>query len=329
MFLPTMTDAEIQREARKDFFELSTKINIAADRFMRVHRNMLDNSTLTRNDNPLCLLTRTVEYKKWVTRKRNTWTSCFMFRNEVSADSIQIVCFLYTAVHRTNGVEYIFLNNLTSPVAERFTLHFTERYKERHLRPRGIDTGAMPVPLYFQVHNPDCIQGRYYKTTDLDIEEGKHKRFWIAPEGIYVTDCIEGMLTYITFMDKDDLSPLKKQVYEEEIVWDATLRILDEKRSMDERIKAAYSIAYNPEQARIFERFVKRNVIDEGDGEKQRLMKFVREKVAELDEGIRNTKIEMAQREKDLKRKHKLTAGLSGRLNEEDMDIPEYLKRMK
>ena len=35
MFTTTMNDAEIQREARKDFFELSTKVRIATERFNR------------------------------------------------------------------------------------------------------------------------------------------------------------------------------------------------------------------------------------------------------------------------------------------------------
>ena len=45
-----------------------------------------------------------------------------------------------------------------------------ERYKERHLKPRNIDTGGMPVPLYFQIHNTGSIMGRYYKASDIGIE---------------------------------------------------------------------------------------------------------------------------------------------------------------
>lgn len=98
-------------------------------------------------------------------------------------------------------------------------MHFIDRYKERHVVPHGINLGATPATLHFQIHNEESFIGTYYKPSDLDIAEGKHKKFWIVNEGIFVTDYIDGMLTYITFIDKDDLSPLKKQVYEEENVW--------------------------------------------------------------------------------------------------------------
>lgn len=207
-----------------------------------------------------------------------------------------MLCFLYTPIYRTNGTEYIFQGSLKNPVAERFTMHFIERYKERHLIPHNIDIGAIPVPLHFQIHNPDCILGRYYKTSDIDIAEGKHKRFWIAPEGIYVTDYIDGMLTYITFMDKDDLSPLKKQVYEEEIVWDLMLRVVNEKLSSEERTKAAFSISNNPDLGQIFERFAQRNVKDNADGEKQKLLSCVRKEMAIIKEIIDETKKRMGRR---------------------------------
>lgn len=201
MFTPTMSDAEIQQEARKDFFELSTKVQIAADRFMRINCDLINKSQFQYNNKPISLIKKTVENRKWKTRRHNTWTSCFRFRNEITGSDIKLQCFLYTSVYRINGTEYIFQGSLKNPVAERFTMHFIKRYKERHLIPREINIGAMPIPLYFQIHNPDCILGRYYKTSDIDIAEGKHKKFWIAPQGIYVTDYIDGMLTYITFKE--------------------------------------------------------------------------------------------------------------------------------
>lgn len=324
MFTTTMDDAEIQREARKDFFELSTKVRIATERFNRRHCDLINYSQLQLNDIPVSLISKSVESRKWRTRRNNTWTSHFRFKNEIAGRHIEIEYHLYTAVLRTGGTEYIFLNNLISPVVERFTMHFIERYKERHLKPHGIDTRSMPVPLHFKINNPDCIMGRYYKTTDIDIEEGTHKMFWIAPEGIYVTDYIEGMLTYITFMDKDDLSPLKKQVYEEEIVWDLMRCVVDKSRSEEERTRASFRLASTANLGRIFERFAKRNVADDDNGEKQKLLLRIRKEMAGQEAMFQEVKEQAQQREKEKLRKNRVTGALNTNSLIDEVEIKSY-----
>lgn len=80
MFTTTMNDAEIQREARKDFFELSTKVRIATERFNRRHCDLINYSQLQLNDIPVSLISKSVESRKWRTRRNNTWTSHFRFK---------------------------------------------------------------------------------------------------------------------------------------------------------------------------------------------------------------------------------------------------------
>lgn len=324
MFTSTMNDTEIQRESRKEFFELSTKVRIAAERFNRRHCDMINDSRLQQENAPASLISKSVEKHKWRTRRNNTWTSHFRFDNSIVGEYMETQCHLYTAVPRTGGTEYIFLDNLSSPITERFTMHFIERYKERHLKPRCIDTGTMPAPLYFKIKNPDCIMGRYYKTTDIDIEEGTHKRFWIAPEGIYVTDYIEGMLTYITFMDKDDLSPLKKQVYEEEIVWDLAHRITDKNLSDEERSRASFRLASTANFGQIFERFAKRNVADDENGKKQEMLLHIREVVAEQTAMIQEVKDSVQQQEKERLRKNRVTGTLNIQSLIDEVEIKDY-----
>lgn len=324
MFTSTMTDAEIQKEARKDFFELSTKVRIAADRYMRKQCDLINNSPLEFNNRPVSLIKKSVENQKWKTRRNNIWTSSFRFKNTMAGVGAEINCYLYTHINRTYGTEYIFLPSLDEPIAERFTMHFIERYKERHLRPHNIDLGAMPAPLYFQIHNPDCILGKYYKTTDLDIAESKHKRFWIAPEGIYVTDYIEGMLTYITFMDKDDLSPLKQQVYEEEIVWNLIVRAADVTLSEAERTKAVFGIASSPDLGGIFERFANRNIKHEGDEEKREFLANIREQMTLIKKAIDEKKSTWGQKEKLSNRKDAITGAFDIRNIVDDEFIKRY-----
>lgn len=290
MFISTMSDAEIQQEARRDFFELSTPVQIALDRFRRANSDLISSSYMHYNDTPINLIKKSAQSRKWKTRRHNTWTSYFRFLKESAIADSDIQWYLYTLIHRANGREYIFQSNLKKPVAERFTMHFIERYKERHLKANNIEIGAMPVPLYFLTHNPNCFMGKYYKNSDIDIDEGKHKKFWIAPEGIYVTDYIDGLFTYITFMDKDDLSLLKKQVYEEEIVWNLMFSIVDIKLSPEERTKAAFRLSNNPDFGLIFERFLNRNIKDEADGEKQKLLLCARDQIIEIKEIIDDAK---------------------------------------
>lgn len=290
MFIPTMSDAEIQQEARRDFFELSTPVQIALDRFRRANSDLISSSYMHYNDTPINLIKKSAQSRKWKTRRHNTWTSYFRFLKESAIVDSDIQWYLYTLIHRANGTEYIFQSNLKKPVAERFTMHFIERYKERHLKAHNIEIGAMPVPLYFLTHNTNCFMGKYYKNSDIDIDEGKHKKFWIAPEGIYVTDYIDGLFTYITFMDKDDLSPLKKQVYEEEVVWDLLLRAVSDTLSPKESTKATYKLMRSANLGPVFERFLNRNVKDEADGEKQKLISYVREQMIEVNEIIDDTK---------------------------------------
>lgn len=178
-----MTDVEIQHEAKKDFFELGTKIKMAFDNFCRKHCDLKNNSQFFFNDRPVSLINKNVEMRTWRTRRNNTWTARFSFNN-LGLDEAEMLCFVYTPVRRERGTEYIFLDGMSGFMAERFTLHFIERYRERHLQPHGIDVGTMPTPLYFQLHNSNCILGRYYKTTDIGVEESQYKKFWIAPEGI-------------------------------------------------------------------------------------------------------------------------------------------------
>ena len=323
MFTCTMTNTEIQQEARKDFFELSTKIRMAIERFSHRNCDLLNNSILECNDKKISLITKTAENRKWRTRRNNTWTTHLRFSNSIIGQKCDVQYFIYTSLYRSSGTEYIFLSDLDTPMAERFTLHFIERYKERYLKPRNIDTAAMPAPLYFQLHNTDYIRGRSYKPSDIDIEEGAHKNFWIAPEGIYVTDFIDGMLTYITFMDKDDLSPLKQQVYEEEVVWDLLNRWVNKKLCDTERTKAALAIANNPDVGRIFERFAKRNIAD-NDADKEKTLQNIREQMKKVSKCIQETKEQIKQQEKELLRKNKATGSLITDSLVDDLDIKEY-----
>ena len=129
-----MTDAEILEEARKDFFELSGKVRMALERFANRHYRMAVNNGLCINDVARGLIPRTVEQRQWPTRRRNVWRTYFCFDN-LPGGGARRVCqyFIYIPLYRETGTEYLFFHGCDKFFVERFTLHFVERYKERHL----------------------------------------------------------------------------------------------------------------------------------------------------------------------------------------------------
>jgi len=139
-----------------------------------------------------------------------------------------------------------------------------------------------------------------------------------------VTDYIEGMLTYITFMDKDDLSPLKKQVYEEEIVWDLMHRIVDKNLSEEECSRAAFSLTSTANFGEIFERFAKRNVADDGDGEKQKMLLRIKKTMIEQTAMIQEAKASVQQQQKEILRKNRVTGTLNAKSLASEVEIKEY-----
>lgn len=73
---------------------------------------------------------------------------------------------------------------------------------------------------------------------------------------------------------------------------------------MDERTKAIFSISNNPDLGRIFERFAKRNIQNETDGEKQKILSHAREQMAVIKNIIDDTKKIAEQKEKIRNRKN-------------------------
>lgn len=320
-----MTNNEIRQEAKKDFLELSGKIRMALERFNKSNCNRAINSGLTINDVPRSLIAHIVEQRKWVTRRHNTWYTYFRFDNLPGGEGLMnSQYFIYTPVYRETGIEYIFLNNLNHLFVERFTLHFTDRYKERHLTPRGIDTKGLPVPLHFNLHNSDSFPGKYYKNSDVGVEEGGNHRFWIATEGIVVTDYIDDMLTYLTFMDRDDLSPLKAQVYEEEKVWHYMKIATDNSYDEDSRTHAITSLAAMPDFGDIMQRFAQRNLEDKGDGSKQATIENMRQVWENLKRRMPECRKTGERNNSEIMRLNRTTDSLFLNSLRETLDIKSY-----
>lgn len=206
MFTPSMTEEEIQQAAYKDYLEIRTRVQIAFERFgqsMRIsgkHKRAIHSLS---ESHTLC------------TRAKNTWNVNFRYTGYTPDGQINIVCYLYIPLRRENGVDYLFMNDPKCFKVERVSSHFLQRYKERYLDPAGIDLKGVHPAIYFMQNNEDRRQA-YYLPKNWTDEELAEKCFLVSRQGLSLIKLRGKTLTYITFLDQENLSRYKAQVCEEE-----------------------------------------------------------------------------------------------------------------
>lgn len=201
-----MTEEEVQQAAYKDYLEIRTRVQIAFERFaqsMRIsakHKRAIHSLS---ESHTLC------------TRARNTWNVNFRYTGYTPDGKITIVCYLYIPLRRANGVDYLFMNDLKTFKVERMSSHFLQRYKERYLDPAGIDLKGVHPAIYFMQNNEDRRQA-YYLPKNWTEEELAEKCFLVSGQGLSLIKLRGKVITYITFLDQENLSRYKAQVCEEE-----------------------------------------------------------------------------------------------------------------
>ena len=201
-----MTEEEIQQAAYKDYLEIRTRVQIAFERFgqsMRIsgkHKRAIHSLS---ESHTLC------------TRAKNTWNVNFRYTGYTPDGQINIVCYLYIPLRRENGVDYLFMNDPKCFKVERVSSHFLQRYKERYLDPAGIDLKGVHPAIYFMQNNEDRRQA-YYLPKNWTDEELAEKCFLVSRQGLSLIKLRGKTLTYITFLDQENLSRYKAQVCEEE-----------------------------------------------------------------------------------------------------------------
>lgn len=201
-----MTDEELQQTAYRDYLEIRTRVQIAFERFVQSMRITAKQKRAIHSLN---------ENHTLCTRARNTWNVNFRYTGYTPDGRIYAVCFLYIPLRRENGVDYLFMNDLNIFKLERISPHFVQRYKERYLDPSGIDLKGVHPAIYYQLTNEDRRQTLYLPKnwTKEDLAE---KCFLVSEQGLSLLKVHGKVLTYVTFMDQENLSRYKAQVYEEE-----------------------------------------------------------------------------------------------------------------
>lgn len=209
MFTPYMTEDEIQAIAYRDFLEIRMKVKIAFEQFIQ---------NLKLKQGQRRAIHSLIENKTVRTKSRNVWKVSFMNTGYSPGGLFFNICFLYIPLYRGNEVDYLFMNDLNTFKLERISPHFLQRYKERYTEYNHVNLLGLHPALYYMLNNEDRTQ-TYYLPEKWTEEELKEKCFLVSKQGLSLIKVHDKMLTYITFLDQENLSRYKSMVYEEEMVW--------------------------------------------------------------------------------------------------------------
>lgn len=291
MFTQYMTDEEIQTEARRDFWELQSKIEEEHSRFKRPHIESY------KNNRHIHLLNNIVQTKTYITRSNNTWTTWHYSWKISKNGQYPTMTITYCKIPLNNGSIYLVFRNHKRLHLEKFTYHFLRRYNERYLFPRNLKPADnMPLPIYFILNNMYTTNFSHYHFRYLaDKSKNKYpnienKKLALSDQGISI---IEGSdlnkyKVYLTFLDAENLTCFQKNIYEEERFWR-----LYYKYSMTDDQMEAYSLATQicnePNALKYAEGYLRR-VSDRIDF--QKVFKLVKKNILELPE-----KLELGKKE--------------------------------
>lgn len=211
MFTSSMSDEELLAAAYQDYLEIYMKIKIAFEAF---GHNLKLKAGQRRSIHSI------IETKTVRTKARNTWNVCFINDKYIMEKDgrYYVEYYIYLPLHRGDKVDFLFMFILPDFKLERLSAHFLQRYKERYLDCNQVNLRGMHPALYYMHKNQDRTQAIYtpYDWTEEDLKE---KCFVISSQGLSVVKVAGKMAVSITFLDQENLSRYKAQVYEEESLW--------------------------------------------------------------------------------------------------------------
>lgn len=260
MITPSMTDEELRAAAYQDFLEIRMRVKIALEQFAH---NLKLRSGQRRAIHSL------METKTIRTKARNTWSVCFVNGGYCpkTDGNLFVDYFVYFPLHRGEHVDFLFMTILPDFYIQRISSHFLQRYKERYLDCNQVNLLGMHPALYYMYKNEDRTEV-YYRPTNWTEEELKEKTILISAQGLSVVKFIDKMVVYITFLDQENLSRYKAQVYEEESYWKDFLKFKEAEK--DAKLwQALYKKMYaDPDKAKkYFAKFIQKTPMNEKDSD--------------------------------------------------------------
>lgn len=248
MITPYMTDEELKDAAHRDFLEMRVKVKIAFEQFV---------SNLRLGDGQYRVIHSVIQNKTITTKSKNTWNVIFINFGYNPREQIIAGYLVYTPLYREGAVDYLFINNTDQFVLEKLSAHFLQRYKERYLEYNGINLRGQHPALYYMINNQDKTL-TYYLPEHWTEQEMKEKRFMLSQQGLSLVRFSKNMITYITFLDQENLSRYKAMVYEEEALMKDMTRI-NNKLTFDNKQALFKKLCADPSKTKaILARYIRR-----------------------------------------------------------------------
>lgn len=249
MFTPHMTDRELMEAAHRDFLEMIVKIRIAFEQFI---------SPLRLGKGQYRVIHSLIETKTITTKSKNTWNVVFFSSGYTPRDEFYAGYIIYIPLYREGAVDYLFMNSTDKFVLEKLTAHFLQRYKERYLEYNGINLRGQHPALYYIMNNEDKTL-TYYLPEHWTEQEMKEKRFMISQQGLSLVKFSKNMITYVTFLDQENLSRYKAMVYEEEALMKDMTRLNNKKLTFENKQALFKKICADPLKMKaILARYIRR-----------------------------------------------------------------------
>lgn len=254
MFTHTMTRKEIYEEAKHDYYELKSRFDIETEIFFRQYGSSI-------NKYQQRILGSLSKQRVFRSSRHNSWTMQ-MYVHGYSKNTIKASTTAYTPLQRSDGsVEYLFISLKDTFFVELITIHFIQRYKERYLEPNKVNLQGMNPALYYLRSNMEYRQ-TYFIPNNWTEEDMENKAIYQIPQGLIVTVKDNGLRVLVTFLDLQNLSRYKAEIYEEEDLMNRFMKAYKEKKDYQQFLMML-QVFNTPNCREIQKRYIKRTEIQQ------------------------------------------------------------------
>lgn len=254
MFTHTMTRKEIYEEAKHDYYELKSRFDIETEIFFRQYESSI-------NKYQQRILGSLSKQRVFRSSRHNSWTMQ-MYVHGYSKNTIKASTTAYTPLQRSDGsVEYLFISLKDTFFVELITTHFIQRYKERYLEPNKVNLQGMNPALYYLRSNMEYRQ-TYFIPNNWTEEDMENKAIYQIPQGLIVTVKDNGLRVLVTFLDLQNLSRYKAEIYEEEDLMNRFMKAYKEKKDYQQFLMML-QVFNTPNCREIQKRYIKRTEIQQ------------------------------------------------------------------
>lgn len=254
MFTHTMTRKEIYEEAKHDYYELKSRFDIETEIFFRQYGSSI-------NKYQQRILGSLSKQRVFRSSRHNSWTMQ-MYVHGYSKNTIKASTTAYTPLQRSDGsVEYLFISLKDTFFVELITTHFIQRYKERYLEPNKVNLQGMNPALYYLRSNMEYRQ-TYFIPNNWTEEDMENKAIYQIPQGLIVTVKDNGLRVLVTFLDLQNLSRYKAEIYEEEDLMNRFMKAYKEKKNYQQFLMML-QVFNTPNCREIQKRYIKRTEIQQ------------------------------------------------------------------